>query len=267
MDSPEQNYLEKNKASWNNRTEYHVKSDFYGMEAFKAGKSSLKGIELALLGDIKGKSILHLQCHFGQDSLSLARMGAKVTGVDLSDKAIDHARQINDELGLDARFICCDVYSLPEHLIEKFDLVFTSYGTIGWLPDMDKWANIVAQYLKPSGQLVFADFHPVVWMFDDEFDFIQYRYFKSEAIIDTQSGTYADRTAPIEIVDISWNHSIAEVLNSLLQKGMELVDLQEYDYSPYDCFSGMEKLAEDKYIVKKMGNKLPLVYSIVARKK
>ncbi|MFK8103575.1 MAG: class I SAM-dependent methyltransferase [Saprospiraceae bacterium] len=266
MKAPAQNYIEQNKAAWNNRLDHHVQSDFYDMAAFRNGKNSLKSIELALLGEVSGKSILHLQCHFGQDSLSLARMGAKVTGADLSDKAIQKAREINEELGLDAKFICCDLYDLPKHLDGQFDFVFTSYGTIGWLPDMDKWAAIVARYLKPGGQLIFADFHPVVWMFDDNFDFIEYRYFKSEPIVDTQTGTYADRSAPIEIVDISWNHSMSEVITSLLGQGLRLVDLQEYDYSPYDCFQGMNKVAEDKFTIQKMGDKLPLVYSMVVQK-
>lgn len=266
MKSPEQNYIESNKASWNNRTDYHIQSDFYDMQAFRNGKNSLKNIELALLGDVKGKSILHLQCHFGQDSMSLARMGAQVTGADLSDKAIAKGREINEELDLDVKFVCCDLYELPQHLDQKFDLVFTSYGTIGWLPDMDKWAGVVNHFLKPGGQFIFADFHPVVWMFDDNFDFIEYRYFKSDPIVDTQTGTYADRNAPIEIVDVSWNHSMSEVITSLMKQGLRLVDLQEYDYAPYDCFRGMQKIGEDQYTIQKMGNKLPLVYSMVIQK-
>ena len=267
MKSPEQNYIQQNKESWNKRTQYHVESDFYNMPSFRKGKTSLQKIELALLGDVKGKSILHLQCHFGQDSLSLARMGAKVTGVDLSDKAIEHARQFNKEFELDAEFICCDIYELPNHLTKQFDIVFTSYGTIGWLPDMDKWAAVVSQYLKPNARFVFAEFHPMVWMFDTKFDYVQYPYFKSEAIVDTQSGTYADQDAPIELIDITWNHSMSEVINSLVKQGLTLIDLQEYDYSPYNCFDNMEKIAEGKFRVKKMGNKLPMVYSIVAQKK
>jgi 2-polyprenyl-3-methyl-5-hydroxy-6-metoxy-1,4-benzoquinol methylase len=157
----EKNYLEVNRNSWNNRVEAHLKSEFYDMEGFMKGNSSLNEIELKLLGDVKGKSILHLQCHFGQDSISLSRMGARVTGIDLSDKAIQKAEEIAKATQTDAKFICCDLYNLPKHLDEKFDIVFTSYGTIGWLPDMDKWAKIVSQYLKPGGQFVFVEFHPV----------------------------------------------------------------------------------------------------------
>ena len=143
-------YLEINKQTWNNKTEVHIDSEFYDNENFLKGKSSLNAIELKLLGDFSNKKILHLQCHFGQDSLSLARLGAKVTGVDLSDQAIEKAKEFNEKLNLDAQFICCDVYDLPNHLDEKFDIVFTSYGTIGWLPDLTKWANLVSKFLKPN---------------------------------------------------------------------------------------------------------------------
>jgi ubiquinone/menaquinone biosynthesis C-methylase UbiE len=111
---------------------------------------------------------LHLQCHFGQDTLSMSRMGAQTTGVDLSDKAIDAARKLNQEINQQATFICCNIYDLPQHLDQQFDIVFTSYGTIGWLPDLNQWAALIARYLKPGGKFVFAEFHPVVWMFDND---------------------------------------------------------------------------------------------------
>lgn len=164
-----QDYLAVNKELWNHKTHIHLKSDFYEVEAFKKGKTSLKPIELALLGDVKGKSILHLQCHFGQDSMCLSRMGADVTGVDISDVAIHEATTLSTELGLNTTFVCCDVYAAKELITEKFDIVFTTYGTIGWLPDMDKWADIVSHFLKPTGKFVFVELHPVVWIFDAQF--------------------------------------------------------------------------------------------------
>ncbi len=190
----ENNYLEINRQSWNARTDIHIKSEFYDMEGFMNGKTSLNNIELALLSNLKGKKILHLQCHFGQDTISLSRLGAAVTGIDLSDKAIQSAKQIAIRVESNAKFICCDLYDLPNHLTEKFDVVFSSYGTICWLPDLDKWAKIISQYLKPNGKFVFAEIHPVVFMFDDNFEKIRYNYFNSEAIIETESGTYADIT-------------------------------------------------------------------------
>lgn len=262
----QKDYLAVNKKAWNSKTATHIESDFYDIPSFIAGKSSLNSIELELLGDISGKSILHLQCHFGQDTLSMARMGAKVTGVDLSDKAIEKAEELSASLNIPARFICCDIYSLPEHLDEEFDIVFTSYGTIGWLPDLEKWAGIVSKYLKAGGQFVFAEFHPVVWMFDDAFETVAHSYFNKDTIHETQTGTYADSNADITTQTISWNHSIADVLESLLKKGLQLKAFHEYDYSPYNCFTNMEEVEKGKYRIKKMEDKLPMVYALAAQK-
>lgn len=259
-------YIVKNKALWNQRTPVHIDSAFYDMPAFLAGASSLKSIELNLLGDIKNKSILHLQCHFGQDTLSLARMGAKTTGVDLSDVAIAKARELNTQLQLDARFICSDLYELPKHLHEQFDLVFTSYGTIGWLPDMDKWAAVIAGFLKPGGRFVFVEFHPVVWMFDNDFATVGYPYFNKGPLLETEQGTYADRNASITTEYVGWNHSLGDVLSSLIKHGLTLETFEELDYSPYNCFQHTEEFEPGKYRIKHLGNKIPMVYALSARK-
>ena len=190
-------YININKQTWNNKVDVHIASEFYNMEAFLNGKSTLNNIELELLGNIKGKKILHLQCHFGQDTISLSRLGAEVTGVDLSDKAIESAKQIAKQTKSNTTFICCDIYDLPNYLDKQFDIVFASYGTIGWLPDLDKWAKVVSHFLKPDGKFVMADFHPVVWMFNDNFEKISYRYFNSGAIVETEIGTYADKNSEI----------------------------------------------------------------------
>ena len=263
----EQNYIEINRQSWNTKTEVHLQSEFYDLEGFMNGKTSLNEIELNLLGNINGKTILHLQCHFGQDTISLSRLGATVTGVDLSDKAIESAKQIAAKTGSNATFICCDMYDLPNHLDQPFDIVFTSYGTIGWLPDLDKWAKIVSRFLKPNGQFVFVEFHPVVWMFDDNFDKIGYRYFNSGAIIETESGTYADKNAPITQEYVMWNHGLSEVINSLLNNGLQLQQLNEYDYSPYNCFNKTIEFEPKKYRIEHLENKIPMVYAVVAKKK
>ena len=157
------NYLEINRKSWNAKVEPHLKSDFYFVDEFLNGKTSLNSIELEILGDVSGKEILHLQCHFGQDSISLSRMGAKVTGIDLSDKAIEAAQDLAQKCGTDTSFLVSDVYELPKILDKKFDIVYTSYGTIGWLPDLEKWAEVISHFLKPGGKFVFVEFHPFVW--------------------------------------------------------------------------------------------------------
>jgi SAM-dependent methyltransferase len=257
-------YLAINKKAWNARARIHVASEFYDVAAFLKGASSLNEIELELLGDVAGKSILHLQCHFGQDTLSLARLGAEVTGVDLSDVAIDEARKLNAQLRLSAEFICCDVYDLAQHLERQFDLVYTSYGAIGWLPDLQRWAEIVNRFLKPGGKLVLVEFHPVLWMFDDLFKEIQYSYFNKGPIVQNSSGTYADKTSTIALQDVAWNHALSEVFRSLMASGLTIRRFQEYDYSPYGCFQVEEKVAEKKFRIPHLGDRIPMVYSLVA---
>lgn len=259
-------YIEINKKLWNERATVHPDTAFYEMERFKMGASSLKEIELAMLGNISGKSVLHLQCHFGQDSLSLARMGAIVTGVDFSEKAIEKAIALSAQLKTPARFLCCDVYELPEQLKETFDVVFCTYGTIGWLPDMNKWAGIVAHYLNPGGRFVFAEFHPVVWMFDNDFREVTYKYSKSDPIVEELSGSYADREADIQQQSVSWNHGLAEVINSLLHKGLTLQQFHEYDYSPYDCFAHSVEVAKGQFRIRHLADKIPMVYALEAVK-
>lgn len=259
-------YIEINKHSWNNRTETHLESDFYDLKGFLNGNTSLNKIELELLGDVKGKTILHLQCHFGQDSISLSRLGAKVVGVDLSDKAIENARLLAQKTNSDAQFICCDLYDLENHLENQFDIVFTSYGTITWLPDLNKWAKLISKFLKPMGTFLFVEFHPFVWMFDDEFEKIHYNYFNVAPIMETENGTYANKEATITQSYVTWNHSLSEVMSSLLNEGISMSHFQEYDYSPYNVFSNMIEFEPKKYRIKHLADKIPMVYSIIGKK-
>ena len=259
-------YFDANKQLWNQRTAVHKDSSFYNLAGFKAGENVLTPIELNELGDVKGKTMLHLQCHFGMDSLNWARLGAVVTGVDLSDEAIKEAKQLNNDLGMNATFICCNVYDLKEHLNEKFDIVFTSYGTIGWLPDLNKWAEIISCYLKPGGIFYMADFHPVVWMFDDEFTHFQYSYENSEVIITESEGTYTDRDADITGKEYGWNHSISEILNALITNGLQIGHFNEFMYSPYACFRNTVEFEKGKWHIKGLEGKIPMVYSLKAVK-
>lgn len=260
-------YSEANRQLWNLKTEHHLQSEFYNVAGFLAGATSLNDIELGLLGDVAGQHIMHLQCHFGQDSLSLSRLGAHVTGLDLSDTAIAKARELNTQLGLTAQFVCADVYAAPQVVARQFDVVFSSYGVLGWLPDLDGWAAVVARLLRPGGRLVLVEFHPVVWMFDDGFTRFDYSYFNRETIMEPETGTYADRAAPIQATAISWNHSLSEVLGALLRHGLEIRHFEEYDYSPYNCFAGLEEAGERRYQFPHLRGKLPMLYSLVARKK
>ncbi len=260
-------YIEVNSEFWNKKTSIHVKSDFYDVESFKKGKLSLNSAEMESLGDVKGKSLLHLQCHFGMDSLSWSKLGAKVTGIDLSNKAIDEAIKLNDELGLDAEFECSNIYDLRNVLDKKFDIVFTSYGTIGWLPDLDRWAEIVSHFLNPGGVFFIADFHPVVWMFDDDFTHFKYSYFNIEAIIEEATGSYADKNADIKLLSYGWNHPLDEVFSSLLKQNMAITEFKEYPYSYYNCFNNTVKNELGFWEIKGLEGKMPLMYSIKAVKK
>ncbi len=259
-------YFQANRRLWNQRTAVHKDSAFYNLAGFRNGESALTPIELSEMGDVRNKKMLHLQCHFGMDSLDWARRGADVTGVDLSDAAIDEAKKLNTEMSLNARFICCNIYDLKNHLIDPFEIVFTSYGVVGWLPDLDKWAAIISHFLKPAGVFYMAEFHPVVWMFDEEFTHVKYFYDNREVIVSENEGTYTDRNADIKGKEYSWNHSISEVLNALIKAGLKIELFNEYMYSPYPCFSNIVESEKGKWHVKGMVGKLPMVYSIRAVK-
>ncbi len=256
-----------NKETWNQKVDLHAKSDFYFLEDFKAGKSSLNGYELDALGDVSGKSLLHLQCHFGQDTLSWSRMGAKCTGVDISDKAIKLAQELNKDLKQDASFVCCNVLDASQHISETFDIVFTSYGTIGWLPDLKPWAQMIGERLKDGGAFYIVDFHPIVWMFDytTGAPLMKYAYHEKDAIYEEYSGTYADEKANMVSKEYGWNHSMSEVIQSLIDAGLTIDSFSEPDASPYDVFPDLVKNDAGMFELK---DKLyPLLFEIKATKK
>jgi len=260
------NYFETNRETWNKKVDIHAKSDFYDLENFKKGASSLKPYELNALGDVKGKSLLHLQCHFGQDTLSWSRLGAKCTGVDLSEKGIALAKQLNTELQLDAEFICCNVLETSEHITEKFDLIFTSYGVIGWLPDLQPWANMIAERLEKGGSFYMVEFHPIVWMFDylQQPAPLRYAYHQKEVIYEEYQGTYADMNANIVSKEFAWNHGLGQIISSLATAGLTIEYLNEYDESPYEIFPNLIKTPKEMFVTK--DRLYPLVFEIKATK-
>lgn len=232
-----------------------------------AGETSLTPIELNALKDrVKGKSLLHLQCHFGQDTLSFARMGTRAVGMDLSPKAIEMAETLNEKLGLNARFVQSDLYGLPEVLDEKFDIVFTSYGVTTWLPDLQKWARVIQHFLNPNGLFYMAEFHPALYMYDHDRQQIGYRYFgHQKPYIETIKGTYADPDANIEHQELFWSHSLADTIQALLNVGLTLTKFEEYDFSPYNCFENMHAVAPGQYVFGDLVNRLPHVFAIEAK--
>lgn len=260
-------FYETNKSTWNDKVETHQKSDFYRLDDFKNGWNSLKSIELNALGDVSGKSLLHLQCHFGQDTLSWERLGAKVTGVDFSNKAIQLARDLTQELNMNAQFIESNVLELDQHLDEQFDIVFTSYGTICWLGDLEKWASLVNRFLKPGGTFLIADFHPIINMYDWNTAEIDFPYFyDAEPSSEYEEGTYANPDAAIGGMEYFWFHPISKVTNLLLAEGLTLELFQEFPYSPYNCFPNMNKIKEDYYVYNKTKFPLPHTYCLKFRK-
>lgn len=258
------NFIETNQNSWNQRTQEHFESDFYNVKSFLKGESSLNQLEIDLLGDVKGKKILHLQCHFGMDTISLARIGAKVTGVDLSDKSIEKAKYLADATNCEADFICCNIFDLPNHLNDVFDIVFTSYGVINWYPDLNKWGKIVNQYLKKDGKFVMVEFHPVLWMFDTNFEKIESAYSRDEPFM-TVSETYTNSNEKGSYKEVTWNHGLSKIFQGLLFNGLQITDFEEYDYSPVNLFGNMTE-KNGKFRIAKMEHLLSILFSVEAKK-
>lgn len=260
------NEFNTNRQTWNSRVALHAKSEFYNIAKFLDGATSLNTYETQALGAVTGKRVLHLQCHFGQDTLSLSRMGAKCTGVDFSEEAIKLANQLNNQLKLDAQFVCCNVLDTSDYISEQFDIVFTSYGTIGWLPDLGPWARMIAERLKPGGFFYMVEFHPIAWMFDYTVSppVMKYGYQQKQAIYEEYEGTYADKKSKIISKEYGWNHSLGEVVTSLSEAGLHIQYLKEHDASPYDIFPGLVKNSEAMFeMAKKM---YPLIFEVKATK-
>ncbi|MFC1736383.1 class I SAM-dependent methyltransferase [Candidatus Hydrogenedentota bacterium] len=226
-------YFDINRANWDESTDIHLAgSDWYPIEDFKKGKCALRALELDEVGDVTGKSMLHLQCHFGMDTLSWARRGAHVTGVDFSEKAIAAAKALSRETGVDARFVCCNVYDLLEHLDGKFDIVYTSYGVLYWLPDLRSWAQIVSSFLKEGGLFYIADGHPFVngcINEDGDAPRLEGDYFAlGQAKWEEPDFDYANTEVKQSIPEYGWRHTVGEVINSLIEAGLRLCHFNEF---------------------------------------
>jgi SAM-dependent methyltransferase len=259
-----------NRALWDEWTAIHVKSDFYDLDSFKAGEIHLDPLEQEELGDVSGKSLLHLQCHFGLSTLSWARLGAKVTGVDFSPKSIAMARSLAEELKIDARFVLADIDHLPDSLTGEFDIVFTSYGVLAWLPDLNRWAEVIAHFLKPGGVFYIAEIHPFTYVFDDQENCDQYRvrypYFpdgnpKAWPV----EGSYADRTAQVSQTEsYEWMHTISDVINALIGAGLRIEYFHEFPYTVFKQYPFVEKDADGLWRPTHQRDYLPLLFSIKA---
>ncbi len=271
----ESEYIESNKRLWNERTPIHIKSEFYGVDEFKKGKSTLKSIELEEVGDVSGKSMLHLQCHFGMDTLSWARLGARVTGIDFSEEAIEYAKKLGSEINVPADFICSNIYDLRMNLTGEFDIVFTSYGVLCWLPDIEKWANVISRFLKPGGVFYIVDGHPFADIFDNGDDarelkvgYPGHSYFHNpEPTYYPPGGTgYTDKTSRLENPSYEWAHTLGDIITSLISNGLTIKFLHEFPFSGYQSFPFLEKGDDGWWRLPNSRKDIPFLFSLMAKK-
>jgi SAM-dependent methyltransferase len=265
-----------NEELWNAWTAVHAAGDFYDLEGFKAGGIRIRPYEIDLLGDVTGKSLLHLQCHFGIDTLSWARLGARVTGADLSPDAIELARVLADELGFpEARFVCSNLYDLPEALDGSFDIVYTSRGVLGWLPDIRAWARVVAHFLAPGGTFFITEAHPVMNVFENEGVApgelrLTYPYWEHrEPLTFAVKGSYADPDADVgDLTEHSWDHGLGEIVTALVDAGLQIDKLIEHPFLEWKVdFLVEEEAGDDRWVLPQgTPGELPLMFSLLASK-
>jgi SAM-dependent methyltransferase len=263
-------YLLANRALWDQWTEEHEKSPFYDLEGFRAGKDRLRSIELEELGDVAGRSLLHLQCHFGLDTLAWARRGAQVTGVDLSPKSIALARSLSQQLDIPAEFHCCDLYELPDRLSGQFDIVFTSYGVLHWLRDLRPWGQIIAHFLKPGGIFYIVEDHPTFRLFTTEQETkikLANPYFYAETPERVEmTGSYASDNEGEAASFYIWNHGLGEVIGALVEAGLTIEFLHEFPYAARAKFRFMEQGPDGWWRLPSKYVQIPFLFSLQARK-
>ncbi len=276
-DAPDPRAL--NRAHWRERARLHPQSEMYRrfFDRLRAGEDCLSPIELALLGDIDGLRVLHLQCHIGHDSLSLVRHGADVYGLDFAPEAVAQARLMSEELALPAQFFVGDVLEGDRHpelgqLRGQMDRVFASYGVICWIEDLRRWMEVAAAYLRPGGRLVLVDTHPFADVFDDQVPLAESpptnRYFHDEAIRWEESGSYAQRDAETEAnVSYEWSHRVSTILNAAIDAGLRISRFGEHVEGYWPKFPG-QALAEDGHwrLPPEDEGRVPLVFSLAAEK-
>jgi ubiquinone/menaquinone biosynthesis C-methylase UbiE len=265
-----------NQRLWDAWTKLHVEGEFYDVAGFREGGLRVRPYEIAALGDVTGKTLLHLQCHFGLDTLSWARLGATVTGVDFSSAAIAFARELATDLGFDtARFIESNVYQLPVRLGDEFDIVYTSRGVLGWLPDIRGWARVVARFVKPGGRFYVSEAHPVFQAFENEGVEpgelrLQYPYWEhGNPLIFDVHGSYADPSADLgeEHKEHGWDHGLGEIVTALIDAGLRIDRLEEQPFLEWPAdFLVEREPGSGVYVLPEGPGELPLMFSVLATK-
>jgi len=262
--------LHTNRRLWDALTKIHIDSEFYDVEAFRKGTCTVADLELNEIGDLTGKTLLHLQCHFGLDTMSLQRLGACATGVDFSGNAIETAREIAVEMGLSTRFIQSELFDLPNRLTEEFDLIYTSGGVLCWLPDIHGWAGIIERYLKPGGTFYIREFHPFVGIFDDREGVsaptVHYPYFHEEPLRFDNEPSYADPSIPLEETSFEWVHTMGDIVSALSGVGLRIEFMHEFPECTYQSLPFLVKGDNGLWYSPEHKNSLPLMFSIRAVK-
>ena len=255
---------------WDATAPLHVASAFYDVAGFKAGRSELRRHEIADLGDVSGKQLIHLQFHFGMDTLSWARLGARVTGVDFSEPAVRAARELARDIGIEAQFVTADVYDAVAAVGHcQFDIVYTGVGALCWLPDIERWARVVHDLLRPGGELYLFEFHPVKWMIQAAAPStveIRDGYFTpAEGHREIGGVTYADASSS-GASTVEWNHPLGEVVTALARVGLRIESLRELDRDVLRQWDVMQAADDGMYSMPPDRPSLPLMYVLRARR-
>jgi SAM-dependent methyltransferase len=260
-----------NRRKWDESVPLHVAAPSYDVPSFLRGRSTLEPLEIHEMGPVRGKTLLHLQCHFGLDTLSWARRGARVTGVDFSRPAVLTARRLAIQAGIRARFVQSNVYDLPQKLREAFDIVYTGKGALWWLPDMDRWAEVVATFLKPSGRFYLLEDHPVAEIFPNDAPISRLEakvpYFSNQAFREEYDGTYATRTKMKHKVSYGWIHPVSEILSALIRHGLDIVSIREYPYSYWRRYPFMKEDRHGYWHLTQQQGLVPLMWSVTAQRR
>lgn len=259
-------WLDTNRRMWDERVPIHVGSDFYDVEGFLAGANTLRAFEAVELGDVDGSTLVHPQCHFGLDTLSWARRGARVTGLDFSAPAIDAARDLAAGAGLEAEFVQADVYDAPVALGgRRFDVVYTGLGAINWLPDLAAWARTMAALLAPGGRFYLVEFHPASAIFADDELTVAHPYFHEAPMEWDEPGTYADPSADtVHNRSVEWNHGLGAVVSAVVAAGLRIELLHEHDYTLFQRWPFLVRAQDGTYRLPAGIPSLPLMYSLLA---
>jgi SAM-dependent methyltransferase len=266
-------FFEANRRNWEDRVPIHLRdtTGFYQIDAFLAGGSGLGGIEEGEIGDVRGKRLLHLQCHMGLDTLLLARLGSEVTGLDFSPSAIAAARDLARRTGIAGRFVEGNVYDAPTLTPGPFDIVFTTWGTIVWLPDIVRWASVIATVLAPGGFLYFADGHPAIQSLSEVDGRLIVTYpwrTPPEAPLEfLDETTYNDDPTPLANArTYEWIHSLSDITSALTTAGLSIEMLHEHESLPWRHFPMMVRTNDGRYRLPNGVPSLPLALSLRARK-